>query len=290
MTVLRLFIILLFLFGCQQSQNQGSNINSMAQNKNYTGGQLMSDILDNKISIKDIPVEKWQELYGKKIYFGHQSVGYNIFDGIKGVLAENPQIKLNLVEGKNPLGTAFFAHSPVGINENPKSKTEDFIELLDSGLAENVDIAFHKYCYVDVNNSLTAKQIFTNYKNEMDKLSKKYPEINFFHFTMPLTSVQTGPKAWVKKLLGKPLGGVKANMKRNEYNELLKNTFSEDGNVFDIAAVEALKPDGSLQTFTVDGEKYLSLYPDYTSDGGHLSQEGQKEVAEKFLIFLAEAI
>jgi hypothetical protein len=31
-------------------------------------------------SIKDVPAEKWKELSQKKIYFGHQSVGFNIID------------------------------------------------------------------------------------------------------------------------------------------------------------------------------------------------------------------
>ena len=52
-------------------------------------------------SIKDVSSEKWENLSQKKIYFGHQSVGFNIIDGIKDVMKENPQIKLNIVETAN---------------------------------------------------------------------------------------------------------------------------------------------------------------------------------------------
>ena len=49
-------------------------------------------------SVKDIPTAKWEKLSQKKIYFGHQSVGFNIIDGIKDLMKENPQIKLNIIE------------------------------------------------------------------------------------------------------------------------------------------------------------------------------------------------
>jgi len=52
-------------------------------------------------SIKDVPTSKWENLSQKKIYFGHKSVGFNIIDGIKDVMKENPQIKLNIVETAN---------------------------------------------------------------------------------------------------------------------------------------------------------------------------------------------
>ncbi len=41
-------------------------------------------------SIKGVPAETWQKLSQKKIYFGHQSVGNNIIDGIKDIMKENP--------------------------------------------------------------------------------------------------------------------------------------------------------------------------------------------------------
>jgi hypothetical protein len=53
-------------------------------------------------SIKNVPESQWEELSKKRIYFGHQSVGVNIVDGIKDVLRENPQIKLRVVETSSP--------------------------------------------------------------------------------------------------------------------------------------------------------------------------------------------
>ncbi|BBO88550.1 hypothetical protein [Desulfosarcina ovata] len=78
--------------------------------------------------MKDIPDASWEKLSQKKIYFGHQSVGYNIIDGIKDLMKENPKIKLNIVETKdvNGIKGGFLAHSTVGKNTDPKSKIDDF--------------------------------------------------------------------------------------------------------------------------------------------------------------------
>jgi hypothetical protein len=51
----------------------------------------------NKItlpSIDDVPKEYWAKLAGKKIFFGHKSAGYDIIDGIAGVMNEYDYIKL----------------------------------------------------------------------------------------------------------------------------------------------------------------------------------------------------
>ncbi|OEU51706.1 MAG: hypothetical protein BA868_08700 [Desulfobacterales bacterium C00003106] len=45
-------------------------------------------------ALKDVPVSSWEKLAQKNIFFGHQSVGFNIMDGIKDLMKENPQIKL----------------------------------------------------------------------------------------------------------------------------------------------------------------------------------------------------
>jgi hypothetical protein len=83
----------------------------------------------NKItlpSIEDVPGEYWAKLAGKKIFFGHQSVGYNIVDGIKDIISERDYIKLNIVEKRE--SAAFdrpvFTHSQVGMNSNHSRKSD----------------------------------------------------------------------------------------------------------------------------------------------------------------------
>ena len=62
------------------------------------GNNIMSQEVVMFKNIKDVPAEKWKKLAKKKIYFGHQSVGFNIMDGVQDVLKENPQIELKIVE------------------------------------------------------------------------------------------------------------------------------------------------------------------------------------------------
>lgn len=58
-------------------------------------GNTMSE-KENFQSINKVSEATWQKLSQKKIYFGHQSVGFNIFEGVKDAIKENPQIKLKL--------------------------------------------------------------------------------------------------------------------------------------------------------------------------------------------------
>ena len=101
-----------------------------------------------------------------------------------------------------------------------------------------------------------------------------------------MTTRQTGIKAWIKKLIGKPVGGYDDNIKRNQFNELLKKEYDGKEPVFDLAKMESIRPDGKRETFTKDGKTHYSLVPDYTSDGSHLNETGRKKAAEQLLLLL----
>ncbi len=86
----------------------------------------------NKItlpSIDDVPREYWAKLAEKKIFFGHQSVGYNIIEGVKDIMRERNYIKLNIVETREPVqfDQPIFAHAEVGRNTNPATKIVAFV-------------------------------------------------------------------------------------------------------------------------------------------------------------------
>ena len=144
-------------------------------------------------SIKDVPNEKWQKLSQKKIYFGHQSVGFNIIDGIKDVMKEYPEIKVNIVEtsDESDFKAGLLAHSRVGKNVDPKSKITEFVNFIDSGIGKKADAAALKFCYVDIEAGTDVKEIFSNYNGSLAQLKKKYPEMTIIHFTVPLTTTKT---------------------------------------------------------------------------------------------------
>ncbi len=80
-----------------------------------------------------------------------------------------------------------------------------------------------------------------------------------------------------------------ANAKRAAYTQLLRRTFPAEA-IFDLAAAEALRPDGRFETAMLRGEEFQVLHPGYTSDGGHLNAKGKLVVARKAIRFLASML
>jgi len=238
--------------------------------------------------IKNINQNKWNLFSKKKIYFGHQSVGYNMIDGIEMILIENPNIKLNIKKGKdlNLFNSPVFAHDDNGSNRNPKSKIDDFCVTIENGLGDKVDIAGFKFCYVDVEKGTNVNDLFSYYKKQMNEVALKYPNVIFIHYTVPLKSLQIGPKALIKKILGKDIG-VEDNMVRNEFNDLLRKEYRDQG-IFDIAKIESTFTDGKRSFSEVNDKKVYTMIPSFTNDGGHLSMSGKKRIGKEYLCFLAE--
>ena len=244
-------------------------------------------------SIDDVPREYWVKLAEKKIFFGHQSVGYNIIDGIADILNERDYIKLNIIKTREP--SAFdqpvLAHSQVGMNTKPFSKIKRFVEIMDSGVGSKVDIAFFKFCYVDIMRDSNPQEIFDGYRTALDVLNDRYPNTKFIHMTVPIRSMPKGTKKYLKQtvklLIGKP-GFFEDNMMRRNYNDLLNKNYSKTGFLFALAHIESVDAKG-LGYYAQKGmEKVYVMAPEYTEDGGHLNSLGRKKVAEQLLIILAE--
>ena len=244
-------------------------------------------------SIDDVPQEYWVKLAEKRIFFGHKSVGYNIIDGIEDILNECKQIKLNIVETCDPaeFDLPIFAHSQVGSNTDPVSKIESFTNIMDVGVGNKVDIAFFKFCYVDVTRDSDPQKILDRYRAAIEDMEDRHPQTRFLHVSAPIRSVPKGAKRnlkqFVKLLIGKP-GVLDDNMMRLRYNKLLNDAYFETGSVFDLALIESLRP-GGLRCYADKGtERVYVMAPEYTEDGGHLNDVGRKKVAEQLLIILAE--
>ena len=233
----------------------------------------------------------WNKLAGRKIYFGHMSVGFNIVEGLRDLLREHRDLALNIVETRDPavFKAPVFGHSRIGKNHAPLSKLEDFERILDSGVGKTVDIAFLKFCFVDVTEKTDVQQLFDRYKGTIALLQKKYPRTTFVHATVPLTTVQRGARAVVKKIIGRPLDGYGDNVKRNQYNELVRKEYPAE-RIYDLAAVESTLPDGTRAAFSHEGRTYYSLANAYTHDGGHLNPAGRKRAAEHLVRMLSDLV
>ena len=244
-------------------------------------------------SIDDVPRVYWAKLAEKKVFFGHQSVGYNIIDGIRDIINERDYIKLNVVEAHEPVvfDRPVFAHSQVGMNTKPFSKIKRFEEIMDSGIGSKVDIAFFKFCYVDLMRDSDPREVFDGYSAALEELKSRYSETKFLHITVPIRSVPKGIKRnlkqSVKSIISKP-GFLEDNMMRRSYNELLAKTYSQTEPLFDLALIESINTSGFRCHVLKGTEKVYVMAPEYTEDGGHLNSLGRRKVAEQLLIILAE--
>ena len=68
------------------------------------------------------------------IYFGHQSVGRDLLDGVSELASPFPKIPLRIVEVGASLARHTFGHAYVGENGRPESKLAAFAWKLDSGV------------------------------------------------------------------------------------------------------------------------------------------------------------
>ncbi len=235
-----------------------------------------------------VPRDRWEALAHKKVFFGHKSVGANIVDGLKDVLARRPDIALDIRETLDPAAFSgpVFAHSPIGTNKNPLSKIARFREVLESGVGEAADMAFFKFCFIDFDHETDIQAIFDRYVELIDGLRARFPRLRIVTFTVPLLSKPVGIKDRLRKLLGRMPWHEEDNAQRNRFNEMLRARFR--GSLFDLAAVESRIDDTKKATFRKDGRAYDMLYRGYTDDGGHLNPAGRQIVAIELLTVLAD--
>lgn len=238
---------------------------------------------------KRVSVSEIERLAGKRIFFGHQSVGVNIIDGINQVIRDIPEGDLAIVETEDPadLHSPVFAHARLGENHHPGSKMEHFARIMDNGFGGKVDIALLKFCYVDVDEHTDVSRMMDEYRETFSVLKQRYPQTRFVHLTLPLKRRLRGVKPFIKKIIGRGPDFEGRNVKRNEFNRLLRKEYEGKDPIFDLARIESTYPDGSRESFRRGGDIFYALVPDYTDDGGHLNEVGQRIVAEQLLQYLA---
>lgn len=237
--------------------------------------------------IADVPDSAWAALAATRIYFGHQSVGGNVMDGVREIAAARPELGLRVLDAAPADSGGAIVHGLVGRNGDPGLKTDDFARNVATGAAGPVRVAFHKYCYADIVDTTDVAAVLAHYRETMARLETEYPGVTFLHVTAPLVRVQSGPRAALKKLLGQAPGRYASNFKRQEFNEALRREYGGSGRLFDLAAVESTRPDGTREIIALGGRTAYALFPGYTDDGSHLNAEGRRRAAEALLALLA---
>ncbi|MCG7852983.1 MAG: hypothetical protein MIO92_10730, partial [Methanosarcinaceae archaeon] len=188
------------------------------------------EILHRRYSrLDEISQDRWDALSKKKIFFGHKSVGANIIEGLNEVMAHRPKIKLNVRETTDPVDflEPVFAHSPIGRNKAPLSKLDRFREIIESHVGPTADIAFFKFCFVDIDHETDIESLFKHYVELVDGLNRRFPGLKIVTFTVPLLSKPVGIKTRLKKILGRLPWYEEDNVKRNLFNEKLRARFTD---------------------------------------------------------------
>lgn len=245
--------------------------------------------------LTDLPAKALGRLNEKTMFFGHQSVGHNIIDGVRDLVADHKSLNLCIVETKEAGGIddAVFAHAPVGCNREPGSKLAEFCEILENGLGDKVDVAFLKFCYVDVRSDSDPVALLDAYVKIVEALKARFPNVAFVHLTVPLRSPSNTVKGILKVNFKRVLGRTTVlddNYVRMRYNELLRERFSGREFLFDLAGYESTDPEGMQWFVSWKGHEVPVLVPSYTDDGGHLNALGRRHVAEQLLIGLLKPL
>jgi hypothetical protein len=226
-----------------------------------------------------------------RIFFGHQSVGNNILNGVYELASASTVRGLQIHPLSDSLDHAatFFADALIGENTKPDTKCSAFARSFSSFTHQLPEIAFMKFCFVDFGQSMPAEEIFALYASTIDSLEHRYPGVTFIHVTAPLTARSRGLKAVIKKLLGRTDNFEASNAERGRFNALMRERFASQP-IFDLARLESTRPDGTRETFQLHGTVYEALVPEYTDDGGHLNQTGQERAARELIGLLASEI
>jgi hypothetical protein len=229
-----------------------------------------------------------------RVFFGHQSVGMNMLNAIPGIYTGHgisaPPIEQVRAEAA-PNG-GFIAHQFIGENTKPFLKIEDFNRTMRDGMGRRVDVALMKFCSLDITSSTDVDALFARYRDTMAALERDFPDVTFIHVTVPLATepnLLSRLKTLVKRLLGRsdPFGQAD-NLARERLNALIRREYGGH-HLFDLAAIESTKPDGTRVSGHYDNQEYFALYDGYASDRIHLDAAGSKVAATAFLEAIAAA-
>lgn len=272
MRYINLFLIFLLLISVIP-------IEALSTKQHQNDGSYFMNLSDRDLAL----------ISNKTVLFGHQSVGANIIDGLRSLQSGRQIIGIYAIPNNGELKNGAINHVYIGQNFNPLGKVEEFARLMDQYGGHPPDIAFFKFCYLDIDQHTDIDKLFTVYKKTIIEIEKRYPDTSILHATVPLRQLQKGPKAWIKRVIGKPVTGLFDNVAREKFNQLIRAEFGNRKSLFDIAEFESTYPDGGRESFVQDGKMYYALVPQYTEDGDHLNLQGGEVLASRLIQALAEA-
>lgn len=223
-----------------------------------------------------VPAVNSAALCTRRVLFGHQSVGANLLDGLESLSREQGWSGLRIVDlGASGIEASAITHFRVGRNGDARSKVVSFERTLRSVAASPPDLAGFKFCFTDFDRSTDVEAVFRSYREALDRLSRDFPSVRFFHLTVPMVRDDSFPRVIVKRVVGK-VTAQDVNRVRARFNRLLLEAYGPA--VFDLATAE---------NEGVHDRESPSLAAGYTDDGEHLNAAGKRVVGGRFAAFLA---
>ncbi len=240
------------------------------------------------LRVSEPSTDELRTFAAKKVFFGHQSVGANVINGVTLTFSALGLSAPSVVETREHVAVdgGFVAHAHVGVNGDPNGKFADFVAVMGGPLGDQVDVAMVKLCYADIVAGTDVNAVFYAYSAMMDDLARSHPSVELLYTTVPL-STDRGWKATIKSWIGQnDQMGPADNEARQRYNELIRARFGASGRLFDIAAIEATVSSSPTER-TLDGKKYFVLNSALAADPGHLNDLGSRLVAADFIRLVA---
>lgn len=229
---------------------------------------------------------------GARVFFAHQSVGQNILEILPQVYSDralsSPLITTDV--SKLPNQGGFISHIEIGTNGDPLGKISQYEEMLRGGLADKIDVALLKLCFVDFNAATDSTAVFEAYRAALARLSEDFPRVRFIYATAPLMA-DRDLYLRLKALLGRGQEyDPSHNAARERFNALMRAEYGSSGRLFDVAAIESAGTSGTLRFRTSDAGEFLAMDPALTSDGGHLNSYGATLATNGWIAVVAGAI
>lgn len=223
----------------------------------------------------ELDLATYNAALSKRTVFGHQSVGWQVLQGV-GMWADEfnqPDPTFPDYEGGGLPGSGgFLGHFYAGTNGNAFTKTAEFLSHLQNGLASQVDIVVLKFCYADLRSGsgYTPAQMFTEYKSWVDTVESTYPALTVIYATQAI-------------VMGENSDGANNGL-RQTFNNLVRAEYGASGRLWDVADIQSTDPDGNKVLY--GGVE--SLYSGYASpDQRHIYGLGRTTVSAPLLQIIA---
>lgn len=226
----------------------------------------------------------WIALSRRTMHFGHQGVGGDVIEGLQALLAARPDIGLRVACGASFPAPGVFNSFHVGAGALAEPLAAAFLEGSRSELGPD-PVLMIEYGELVVAADPDVDTLLDRYQQAVAALRARHPQAVIVHVTLPL-SIDSKMRNFVSILRGQPMQRER-NALRTRYNALLRAAYAGKEPVYDLAAVQSTRSDGTVEYVHADGERVYALAPEWALKGGRLNAAGRRRAAEDLLATLA---